>query len=162
MQKSILLIISLPRKEISYRKTKAIDIKFLCHQLSMTKLCQDSPDSLNDLVQCYNTTLAAAIDSHVVTKTIKVRPFITWIINDIKEARRERRRGERKWRRSGDISDLIVFKAKKNFTTHLMNKARFDFYKNFIDENRFHQRNIFVTKKRLLQQSNTAPFPFQR
>ena len=79
MQKSILLIISLPRKEISYRKTKVIDIKFLCHQLSMTKLCQDSPDSLNDLVQCYNTTLAAAIDSHapVVTKTIKVRPFIT-------------------------------------------------------------------------------------
>ena len=79
MQKSILLIISLPRKEISYRKTKAIDIKLLCHQLSMTKLCQDSLDSLNDLVQCYNTTLAAAIDSHapVVTKTIKVRPFIT-------------------------------------------------------------------------------------
>ena len=78
----------------------------------MTKLCQDSPDSLNDLVQCYNTTLAAAIDSHapVVTKTIKVRPFITWISNGIKEARRERRRAERKWRRSGDISDLIVFK----------------------------------------------------
>ena len=141
-----------------------IDIKFLCHQLSMTKLCQDSPDSLNDLVQCYNTTLAAAIDSHapVVTKTIKVRPFITWISNGIKEARRERCRAERKWRRSGDISDLIVFKAKKNFTTHLMNKARFDFYKNFIDENRFHQRNLFMTTKRLLQQSNAAPFPFQR
>ena len=77
----------------------------------MTKLFQDSPDSLNDLVQCYNTTLAAAIVSHapVVTKTIKVRPFITWIINDIKEARRERRRAERKWRRSGENFRLDCF-----------------------------------------------------
>ena len=88
----------------------------------MTKLCQDSPDSLNDLVQCYNTTLAAAIDSHasVVTKTIKVRPFIPWYSNDINEARRERRRAERNLLRSGDISALTVFKAKKNFTIHLM------------------------------------------
>ena len=44
----------------------------------------------------------------------------------------------------------------------LMNKARFDFYKNFIDENRFHQRNLSLATKRLLQQSNTALFPFQR
>ena len=108
----------------------------------MSKLCQDSPDSLNDLVQCYNTTLAAAIDSHarVVTKAIKVRPFIPWYSNDIKETKRERLRAERKWRRFDDISDLIVFKVNKNFTTHLINKTRFDFSQNFIDENRFHHR----------------------
>ena len=40
-------------------------------------------------------------------------------------------------------SDLAAFKAKRNFTTRLMNKARREFYSNFIDENSRDQKKLF-------------------
>lgn len=151
----------LPTKKVSYRKIGAVDTKLLCDELSTTKLCQHSPDALNELVECYNTTLAEALDRHapVITKTITSRPLVPWYSDVIKEARRERRKAERRWRRTGSMSDLVVFKAKKNHTTHLMNEARRVFYTNFIDENSSNQKNLFKATKKLLKQSNDVPFP---
>ena len=40
----------LPKKKISFRKTKVVDVNLLCDDLSTTLLCTDSPDTLNDLV----------------------------------------------------------------------------------------------------------------
>ena len=41
-------------------------------------------------------------------------------------------------------SDLAAFKAKRNFTTRLMNKARREFYSNFIDDNSGDQKKLPV------------------
>ena len=102
----------LPKKKISFRKTKVVGVNLLCDELSTTSLCTDSPDALNDLVKCYNSTLSAALDHHapLVTKFITVRSLIPWFSEDIRESRRERRRAERKWRRSRSVRDLLEFK----------------------------------------------------
>ena len=70
----------LPKKKISFRKTKVVDVNLLCDDLSTTSLCTDSPDTLNDLVKCYNSTLSAARDRHtpLVTKFITLRPLVPW------------------------------------------------------------------------------------
>ena len=41
----------LPKKKISFRKTKVVDVNLLCDDLSTTSLCTDSPDARNDLVK---------------------------------------------------------------------------------------------------------------
>ena len=84
----------LPKKKISFRKTEVVDVNLLCDELSTTLLCTDSPDALNDLVKCYNSTLSAALDHHapLVTKFITVRPLVPWFSEDIRESRREGRR----------------------------------------------------------------------
>ena len=46
-------------------------------------------------------------------------------------------------------SDLAAFKAKRNLTTRLMNKARREFYSNFIDENSVDQKKLFCASQRL-------------
>ena len=46
-------------------------------------------------------------------------------------------------------SDLVAFKAKRNFTTRLMNKARREFYSNFTDENSNDQKKPFRASQRL-------------
>ena len=91
-----------------------VDVNLLCDDLSTTLLCTDSPDTLNDLVKCYNSTLSAALDRHalLVTKFITARPLVPWLSEDIKESRRERRRAERKWRRSRSVCDLLEFKRR--------------------------------------------------
>ena len=56
-------------------------------------LRSNTPDDLNDLVHCFNTTLVSALDRHapLVTRSIPVLPLVSWFNNDIKEVRKERR-----------------------------------------------------------------------
>ena len=97
----------------------------------------NTPDTLSDLVTCYNSTLASSLDRHapLITKTIPARPLVPWFNDDIKEARKQRRKAERRWRRTGLEADLRVYKATKNNTNSLMNEARKVFFKGFIEEN---------------------------
>ena len=91
-----------------------------------------------------------------------MRPLVPWISQDIRESRRERRRAERKWRRSRSARDLLEFKMKRNFTTYLMNEARGKVYSGFIVENISSQRDLFSATKRLLNQGHEVPFPLMK
>jgi hypothetical protein len=51
------------------------------------------------------------------------------------QARRERRKAERRWRSSRLPVDLAGFKAKRNYAIYVMNEARRDYYKAFIEDN---------------------------
>ena len=79
------------RKTKTFRKIKNIDTAVLCNELVASDLCSNNPD---DLVHCYNTTLASALDRHapLVMRSIPVRPLVPWFNNDIKEARKGRLR----------------------------------------------------------------------
>ena len=65
------------RAEITPPGYKLFDHKRFDQSGGGTSLCTDSPDALNDLVKCYNSTLSAALDRHApgVTKFITVRPW---------------------------------------------------------------------------------------
>lgn len=152
---------SLTIKQISYRKTESIDIESFKNDLQKSALCQHCPDSLNELVNLYNTTLSDTRDAHahVITETIKSRPLVPWYSVEIDEARRERRKAERKWRRTRCDSDLLTFKLKKNYSTKLRNKSRCEFYKSFIGENSSDQRKLLVAMKTLLNHTHEVPYP---
>jgi len=103
-------------KDVCYRKTKAIDIESFKDDLRKSRLCQDPPDGLTDLVSCYGSTITSLLDKHspLQKETITVRPRVPWFNNEIKEAKRLRRRAERIWRRTGLESDRVKFiKARK-------------------------------------------------
>ena len=102
------------------------------------------------------------LDRHapIMTKTITVRPLVPWCDDEIREARRERRKAERRWRYARSLSDLAVFKGKKNYATHLINEARKRFYyTNVINENSSSQRDLFSATHKLLKQDNETLFP---
>ena len=108
-----------------------------------------------------NRTLSTMLDRHapIMTKTITVRPLVPWCDDEIREARRERRKAERQWRYARSLSDLAVIKGKKNYATHLINEARKRFYSNVINENSSSQRDLFSTTRKLLKQDNETLFP---
>ena len=115
-------------KQVSNRKIKDIDREKLQVDLLSSELCQNTPVSLDELVNSYNTTLAQALDRHAPlrTRVIRSRPLVPWFNEEIKAARREKRKAERKWRRTGSREVMLAYKAKKN------NEARCKFYHNFI------------------------------
>ena len=143
-------------KKMTYKKIKAIDKKKLQKELMSSQLCVNTQDALTQLVECYNRTLSQALDQHapICTKSMKSRPLVPWFNEKIKAARREKRKAERKWRRTRSLVDMKSYKIKKNMTNRLMNEARTQFYQNFIEENNTNQKNLFTAVNKLLNQSN--------
>jgi len=86
------------------------------------------------------------------SKVIRSRPLVPWFNDDIKNARRERRKAERKWRRSGNYEDMMAYKKIKNLTNRLMNEARRQYYQDFINDNSENQRKLFAAANTLMNQ----------
>ena len=149
------------KKTVTFRRIKGVDLGVLSDEISSSDLCANTPVTLNDLVSCYNSTLASALDRHasLITKSIPARPLVPWFNDEIKEARRLRRRAERRWRRSGLEADFLAYKAIKNKTNNLMNEARKVFFTDFVEENCCDQRKLFLATKRLLGSENVVEYP---
>ncbi|XP_068735435.1 uncharacterized protein [Montipora capricornis] len=146
---------------VSYRKIKSVDVESVNADLAESDLCRNPPDDLDELVACYDSTLRTVMDKHdpVQTRTIVVRPRVPWYTDGIRQAKKERRKAERKWRSSKLEFDLAVFKRKRNAVNNLLNKARREFYTNFIEENSGDQRRLFRESKRLLNLSRDDGLP---
>ena len=91
-------------------------------------------------------------------KTLRARSRVPWYNADIDNAKRIRRKAERRWRKTKLLSDLIIFKSKKNHVTYLMNQARQVFYTKFKDENSVDQGRLFPATKRLLARTDELSF----
>ena len=85
--------------------------------LSPLILRQDPPNELDVLVGCYtgNTTLSTFLDRNapIKTKVVTARPKVPLYMEEIREAKRERRGAERRWRTSKSVADFNLFKVLK-------------------------------------------------
>ena len=156
---------SFTKSRISYRKLKSIDTECLRKDLSQTSLCKDLDNmELADLVMCYNETLTSTLDRHapLITKTIVKRPIVPWFTDEVKAAKRQRRIAEKKWRRTKLPCDFLAYKAKRNYATFVMKRARRHFYTNFIAENSNDQGKLFRAAKSLFVQKSELTFPDYR
>ena len=150
---------SFSTRTLSYRKIKLVNVDSLNDDRANSELCKNPPDDLEELLLSYNKTLIAVLDKHapVKTRTIVMRPQVPWYTDEIRQAKRERRKAERRWRFSKFDSDLAVFKVKRNAVNNLMNKARQAFYTKLIEDNSCNQRKLFRVSKRLFNQSQLPP-----
>ena len=150
---------SFSTRTLSFRKLKSVDVYSLNDDLAKSDLCKNPPDDLEELVTSYNKALKAVLDKHapVKTRTIVVRPRVPWYTDEIRHAKGERRKAER--RLSKLDSDLVAFKVKRNAANNLMKNARQAFYTNFIEENSCDQRTLFRASKRLFNQSQGDGLP---
>ena len=102
-----------------------------------------------------------ALDRHapIITKTVTKRPSVPWSNDDVKSAKKEKRRAERKWRRTKLHSDFIDFKAKKNIATCVMKRARTTYYTDLIQGSSDDSRRLFKCAKSLFNQEADLTFP---
>ena len=121
---------ALKRSHITFRKIRSINKKLLRDEISNTDLCENLLSyNLDSLVNAYNNTLKSVLDHHApaITKTVVKRPTVPWFNDGVKSAKKEKRRAERKRRRTRLHSDLLDFKAKKNLATCVIKRARSNF-----------------------------------
>ena len=109
---SILYDLTFPKptlsvNKVAYRKISAVDIEQFRYDISASDLgnCDlnhGTPDDLDCFADSYDRILRDILDHHAPVKTniITERPRIPWFNVVIRKAKKERRKSERKWRRT--------------------------------------------------------------
>ena len=117
-------------KTTTYRKIKFINQDSFHSDIQAYSLCDDkqfdTADDSDAYAREYTSTLSALLDWHAPLKTRRTvtRPDVPWYNEAIDNAKRERKKAERKWRKTKAADYLLDFKSKRNHVTYLMNKAR--------------------------------------
>jgi len=146
---------------VSFRKLRSIDRDAFKDEICNSELFQMNTDDPDELATLFDNTLRSLLDRHapVKHKNITIRPRVPWMNDEIILAKRQRRKAERKWRASKAHIDLLSYRTMRNRVTFLSNKARSDYYTNFITENSTDQRRLFRASKSLLNLSKGSGLP---
>ena len=121
-------------RDVTFRKLKSIDLEVFTDDLRASELLLDPLTLLTDLVRSYNTTLSSLLDEHAptCTRAIVSRHNVPWFNEEIRSAKRQWRRAERKWKLSNLDADFQAFKTTQNKATYIMSNARREFYTEFV------------------------------
>ena len=125
------------KKEITYRKTKSINVDHFKSDIATSSLGQlDTYDNVNTIVSSYNTLLEELLDKHapVITRIVTVHPQTLWYNHNIDEAKKERRRAEKLWRSTKLSIHRDLFIAKKEIVNTLLQEAKVNHYTNLISD----------------------------
>ena len=92
----------LERKEISYRKLHSVNMNSFNDDLKQSNLLTTNPLDLMSLTERYENTLKETLEKHAPLRRrlITLRPSAPWYHEGIGDAKRKRRKLERRWRAS--------------------------------------------------------------
>ena len=116
------------------RPTKSLDV---------TKLQRDVADAFSqihlpthDLVSLYNDVLKGIYDTvaPIQTRWIRHRPQAPWYDDNLRQAKRDKRRLERKFRKSGLTVDKQQFELKCSEYNSLLENSKRNFFKSRIEQ----------------------------
>ena len=116
--------------------------------------------TMGEAVVTYNSEVSELLDKHFKprTKQIKVVPHAPWFDSEYCNLRKERRKAEKKYRKSKLTADKEAFVALRKQTTSLAAKKQKDYYVRKIDECNG-QKALFDCVNRLTDKNNETVLP---
>ena len=153
---------SFERKEITYRKLRAVSIEALQTDIKSSTLLSDYSDmDLMPLVGNFEIILANLLDTHAPIKkrTITLRPYAPWYNDSIDAEKRKRRNLERRWRKSSLSTDKQLYITQCGIVNDMIRDAKSIYYSSIIAENKGNQKVLFQTIDQLLQRKQEPRFP---
>ena len=148
--------------EFPCRNIKKVNRTAFAEDIVGSKLLPSSTDSVDCAVQMYNSALSRLLDVHAPAKTRKIRnrTDCPWFNSDIAEAKRKRRRLERKWLSSDKNEiDRKLFCAQKNVVNSLLKKAKRSYFVGLIEDCGDDSKQLFSIANRLLNRKQSSPLP---
>ena len=130
-------------------------------EIRNSKLFRMDTDDPDEFAALFDNILGFLLNRHapVKHKNTTNRSCVPWMNDEIKLAKRQRRKAERKWRASKAHIDLLSYRTMRNRVTFLSNKARSDYYTTFMTENSTDQRRLFRARNSLLNLSKGSGLP---
>ncbi|CAC5390090.1 unnamed protein product [Mytilus coruscus] len=149
------------RKDISLRMCKEIDMAELKKDIVDSFSCSVIDSSVEQLVEHYKGNLSNIFDKHdpVTIKSVILRPNTEWYSDDLKAAKRDKRKAERKWRDSKLEVHHQIFKEKCRTVGKLLYIAKETYYSSKIENCGNDHKQLFKLTKHLLGKQQQTPLP---
>lgn len=156
-------------KQISYRDTRHLNInkfkadlqKLLTKHDKESKEIKYTPEERLDQLIDEFFSITALLNIHAPLKTTSVRDRkpTPWTSNEIKYAKMEKRKAERKWRRSQSESDLEIYKKKRNAVNNLLEAYKSNHLSKKIQQHKGNSKALFKVINSCLHRKQQSPLP---
>ena len=154
----------LEKKLITFRKLRSIDFDSFGSDVtnsSLSSLFSTPLPCLDDLISEYNGVLSSILDIHapVKTKTITLRPAAPWYSEEINNLKKDRRRLERRWRRTKLPVDRQLLIDQCRVVNSLICSSKRTYYTKLISDSQTDYKLLFKTIDSLLHRKCDIPYP---
>ena len=148
------------KKHISYRKYGSLDHDSFSNDISQSELITNPSNDLQTLIDQYNSTLKSILEKHAPLKTrcITIRPANPWYSPEIADAKRLRKKLERRWRKTRSESDRNQFKAQRLCVVNMINSAKSSYFKEKL-ASCGNQRELYKIVESLLHNKGKTKLP---
>ncbi|XP_072028205.1 uncharacterized protein [Amphiura filiformis] len=113
------------------------------------------------LVDAYNTGLQQVLDQHapLTTRLVRDRPSAPWLTAEVRDARREKRRAERLWRKIELTVHKELYISSRNNANNCVTNAERQYFADKIDSAASSTKQLFTIANDLLRKSQTSVLP---
>ena len=136
------------RKWIMYRKLKSLDHDSFQTCIIDSLASFKNSNDLEELVESYTQSQKIRL--------ITVRPCAAWYTDEIADAKKRRRRAERRWRCTKDPDDRLIYVKACKSVNSLIYRAK---YATVFSENKGNQKVLFTTVNKLLHRNSGKVLP---
>ncbi len=149
------------KKTITFRNLKSIDINSFREDLQQCALIILNATCIDDMVREYNSSLAALLDKHapLISKEVYIRPNSPWFTEELKCAKRQKRRAERRWIFNPSSINLDILKNEKAHYALLCQQAKIAYYDERLTTAGTDQRSMFKIASELLHSRRDLILP---
>ena len=151
----------LPKREISYRNLKALNLGAFCVDIQNSFIYSPEAGSPDDLVDLYSKTITYLLNKYVPVKTkvLPIRPFAPWYDGHIHEHKRHVRKCEKKWRETGLSVHREAFIMARNALTYKIKTIKIDYIHSNIKNSDGNHKSIFRCIDELLYKPKGNALP---
>ena len=117
--------------------------------------------SVDELVNHYDATLENLVETHapLLEMNVRMRPDTAWYNDDLRDAKQERRRLERTWRKSKLEVHKQMFREQCKLVNDMLLYAKTTFYSEKIRAFGKDQKKLFASANTLLKKNNNTNLP---
>lgn len=140
------------RKNVSFRRYKDICEGDFLSDLTKSTVLSDIDKPLPDLCASYQVELQRLIDKHapVIRKSIILRPNTSWYTKQLRDAKQEKRRRERIWRKTKLTIHHDLYRDQCRIMNKMLYEAKRTFYSDKITECSGNQKEMYKITKSLM------------
>ena len=153
----------LAKKTITIQNLRSVNLDIFKSDISLefNNFDFNTDNNFFDMLNNFNNLCKICVDKHVETKEITINKNVKpkWVDSEFREARAQRRKLYKRWKRTKTAIDRSNFEHARKRTQDMSIDKRSKFYATAIDNCNNSHKELFQISKNLLDKSNSTVLP---
>ena len=144
-------------QRVSFRNFRNIDVNIFRQSIKKSPSLNNTYGTLDELTDRYITDLTSLLDVHapLQQRLILLRPHSPWYNENLRNAKRVRRKLERVWRTHGREPDRLAYRHQCGIVAQLLTSAKTKYYTTKVEECRGDQKALSRLTNNLFKKQMT-------